>query len=380
MRLAVRMLAVILISLAVLLGTVALFAFFVDDGALAAVSLVALVALAGGALVLLRDRQATQDLASVAARLRAVLEASRDGILVFDSAGRLEAWNERGLQLLNLPAELARRGTPLARFATLDRKRGGPPLFEPPPASDADTGRMLSLRPGGRELVCRRARLPQGGFLIASMEVAGGVRSEAIAPTAQPMEPVEPLPGGVAHDFNNVLQIIKASLDLLVRDVADNPRAMRRLRDARTSAEHGAALVRAHLPRAQPVADHCDLAVVAPAGGGTETVLVVEDDAAVRRATAEMLGDLGYRVVEAADGRTLRSSSPLATARMPSTTMASSMKTPPCSASPTARTNWRGRSARRSPAGRCRGRRRGGRCGCSSSRTTGFCASLPSTC
>ena len=38
-----------------------------------------------------------------------------------------------------------------------------------------------------------------------------------------------------------------------------------------------------------------------PIAGGTETILVVEDDDQVRATAIEMLGDLGYRVLKASD-------------------------------------------------------------------------------
>ncbi|MFN7135492.1 MAG: response regulator, partial [Myxococcales bacterium] len=40
-----------------------------------------------------------------------------------------------------------------------------------------------------------------------------------------------------------------------------------------------------------------------PVEGGSETILVVEDDAEVRRTVVDMLKDLGYRVLTAADGQ-----------------------------------------------------------------------------
>jgi signal transduction histidine kinase/DNA-binding response OmpR family regulator len=51
----------------------------------------------------------------------------------------------------------------------------------------------------------------------------------------------------------------------------------------------------AEVPRTEPI--------TGPIEGGTETLLVVEDDAEVRATVVEMLTDLGYRVLKASDGQ-----------------------------------------------------------------------------
>ena len=68
------------------------------------------------------------------------------------------------------------------------------------------------------------------------------VRSEQALLQAQKLESIGKLTGGVAHDFNNVLQIISGNLQLLKLTVADNPQAARRLDSAASAVERGAKL------------------------------------------------------------------------------------------------------------------------------------------
>jgi CheY-like chemotaxis protein len=60
--------------------------------------------------------------------------------------------------------------------------------------------------------------------------------------------------------------------------------------------------VKIYLPRTLAAEDAlAPVAELAPPVGGTETILVAEDDEAVRTTVVEMLTDLGYRVLKAAD-------------------------------------------------------------------------------
>jgi CheY-like chemotaxis protein len=60
--------------------------------------------------------------------------------------------------------------------------------------------------------------------------------------------------------------------------------------------------VRLYLPPARGEAELPAEAPSEPPRGRGETILVVEDDASVRRVNVARLGDLGYRVIEAEDG------------------------------------------------------------------------------
>jgi PAS domain S-box-containing protein len=72
--------------------------------------------------------------------------------------------------------------------------------------------------------------------------LAQQAEAEAQLRQAQKMEAVGKLTGGVAHDFNNVLQVISGNLQLLARDVAGNDRAEQRLKTAMTATSRGSKL------------------------------------------------------------------------------------------------------------------------------------------
>jgi PAS domain S-box-containing protein len=89
-----------------------------------------------------------------------------------------------------------------------------------------------------------------------SQAVAERIEIESQLRHSQKLEAVGRLTGGVAHDFNNVLQIIGGSLQLLARDIAGNPRAETRLHTALAGVSRGSRLASQLLAfgRRQPLA------------------------------------------------------------------------------------------------------------------------------
>jgi PAS domain S-box-containing protein len=86
--------------------------------------------------------------------------------------------------------------------------------------------------------------------------IADRAETEAQLRQAQKMEAVGKLTGGVAHDFNNVLQVIGGNLQLLTRDVTGNLRAEQRLQTAIAAISRGSKLASQLLAfgRRQPLA------------------------------------------------------------------------------------------------------------------------------
>jgi PAS domain S-box-containing protein len=64
-----------------------------------------------------------------------------------------------------------------------------------------------------------------------------------------------------------------------------------------------------HLPRVEEALDEPETTAVEPASRGVERILVVEDQSALRELVCEMLQEVGYEVLSAADGRAALASS-----------------------------------------------------------------------
>jgi signal transduction histidine kinase len=114
-----------------------------------------------------------------------------------------------------------------------------------------------------RESITERKRaeqiLQQANELLEARvqaAIADRAAAEAQLRQAQKMEAIGRLTGGVAHDFNNVLQVIGGNLQLLIRDTSTNALAGQRLQTSLAALDRGARLASQLLAfaRRQPLA------------------------------------------------------------------------------------------------------------------------------
>jgi PAS domain-containing protein len=170
-----------------------------------------------------------QALAGERALLHATLENLSQGVAVFDAALRLLAWNDRIVQLLDLPAPLVQRGTPADVFLRHFAGRGelGPGEPEMQIAQRLALARGLTQyvshqrRPDGTVLEVRVGRMPDGGFVVAYTDVTDRVHAEKARQEAQTLATIARLASAAAHEINNPLAVILGSASLLEARATD---------------------------------------------------------------------------------------------------------------------------------------------------------------
>src|SRR5665213_1049267 len=121
------------------------------------------------------------------AGLRLAIDFVPQGLAVFDADLRLVAVNSRYRELLGIPRELLRAGTPLYELALFAAKRGDYGPGEPGARAAerveflTNDARSTTQRLGnqGQSLEFHSSRLPDGGLVITLVDVAARVGAEA---------------------------------------------------------------------------------------------------------------------------------------------------------------------------------------------------------
>ncbi|MCY0965058.1 ATP-binding protein [Parathalassolituus penaei] len=193
--------------------------------------------------------------------LETVFSNITDGLSVFDSEGRLLAWNPHYARILAIPANSIRKGMTLTELHNLlpaAAREGWSQMGTLLDMNEINRQRQSSnLRferhfSDGREVEFRSSPLPTGGFVTLYTDVTERKTIEAQLRQAQKMEVLGQLTGGVAHDFNNLLAAMFGNLQLLddsistglFSDPDDQSRALKRVRRALAAAERGNNLTR----------------------------------------------------------------------------------------------------------------------------------------
>jgi PAS domain S-box-containing protein len=195
-------------------------------------------------------------------RMQVILKHSNDAFVALDHAGRVTDWNERAektfgwtseeasgkeLTALLVPEEQrdavrallngGARPTTDNRVELLMRHRSGRAIPVEMSIGSFHDGQHQVVSAFLRDISERKHAEKQAAEHAQSLD-----RARTALFQSQKLEAVGKLTGGVAHDFNNVLQVISGSLQLLQLDLDGNERARKRIVAASGAVERGAKL------------------------------------------------------------------------------------------------------------------------------------------
>lgn len=200
-------------------------------------------------------------------RMKVILENAYDGFVALDRHGRITDWNAQATRIFGLTAEEAigrpaevlapqdQHATLRAAFDALARGAASP-LLEGPTEAEAlhRSGRRIpvelavALLPGKAEdkhgagvtVFVRDITPRREAEAREQQRQARLVEARQALDRAHKLEAVGKLTGGVAHDFNNILHIISANVQLMLR--ADGPPSRKRLHNILDAVERGSRL------------------------------------------------------------------------------------------------------------------------------------------
>jgi signal transduction histidine kinase/ActR/RegA family two-component response regulator len=204
-------------------------------------SVISALALLAGAFLLARAYRRTAISEQV---LQTTLDSVREGVVAFDEADRLHAWNDQFANMLGAAARQLRRGARLPDAAGAQLVAGQIRELEALVARSGQPALIERTGEHGNTTEIFHKRTLEGGHVTTFLDVSERRQVEEALRQAQKLESLGQMTGGVAHDFNNLLTVIIGSLDLLRRVVGHDARARERLDMVAVATERGARLTK----------------------------------------------------------------------------------------------------------------------------------------
>lgn len=208
-------------------------------------------------------RESHDRIAADGRRTKVILETAYDGFVALDRQGRITDWNAQATRIFGLDAQQAigmageqlmppeKRAAFRSAFDAFARGGAGPVAGQPTETEVLHaSGRRVpvelavALLPpsdgAGATVFVRDITPRREAEAREQQRQARLVEARQALDRAQKLEAVGKLTGGVAHDFNNILHIISANVQLMLR--AEGPPSRKRLHNVLDAVDRGSKL------------------------------------------------------------------------------------------------------------------------------------------